>query len=175
MRVDVGDAGRGQLAQRRPERHRRTCELEHFAPQAVDPLDRVGALRREDLRLDLLDVLEHAVDHRLVRVDDPVDDGVERGAWAQREELRLLLEVLAHVAETAGLAVADRDQEVGPDEDHHLADVDQLLRPEVADGLDHEEQRLVVDLQLRPLMGADGVLDGELVELELAPDGVELD
>ena len=100
-------------------------------------------------------------------------------AWSaapgpEREELRLLLEVLAHVAETAALAVADRDQEVGTDEDHHLADVDELLRPEVADGLDDEEQRVAVDLELRPLVGADGVLDGELVELELAPDGVEL-
>ena len=99
---------------------------------------------------------------------------MERGARAEREELRLPLEVLAHVAETAALAVADRDQEVGTDEDHHLADVDQLLRPEVADGLDDEEQRVAVDLELRPLVGADGVLDGELVELELAPDGVEL-
>ena len=45
---------------------------------------------------------------------------------------------------------------------------------EVAHGLDDEEERVVVDLELRPLMRADGVLDGQLVEVELAPDGVEL-
>ena len=86
-----------RAAERRAE-GRRAGELEHLPAQPVDPLDRVGALRREDLRLDLLDVLEDAVDDRLVGVDDPVDDrgarrpGPARGAPAA-------LEVLAHVAE----------------------------------------------------------------------------
>ena len=61
-----------------------------------------------------------------------------------------------------------------PDEEHHLADVDELLVTEVADRLDDEEERVAVDLELRPLVGADGVLDRELVEVELAPDGLEL-
>ena len=54
----------------------RACELEHLPSEAVDPLDRVAGLRREDLSLDLLDVFAQCLDDRLVRVDDPVDDGV---------------------------------------------------------------------------------------------------
>src|SRR6185295_9587344 len=41
-------------------------------------------------------------------------------------------------------------------------------------GLEHDEQRLAVDLELRALVRLDRVLDGELVEVELAADGVEL-
>ena len=110
----------------------------------------------------------------VVGVDDPVDDRVERRARPEREQLGLPLQVLADLAEAAGFAVPHRDHEVGADEDHHLADVDELLGAEVAHGLDHEEERVAVDLQPRPLVRADGVLDRELVEVELAPDRVEL-
>jgi hypothetical protein len=40
-------------------------------------------------------------------------------------------------------------------------------------GLQDDEERVPVDLQLWPLMRLDRVLDGELVELELAPDRLE--
>ena len=36
------------------------------------------------------------------------------------------------------------------------------------DRLEHHEQRVVVDLQLGPLVGRQGVLDGERVQPELA-------
>jgi hypothetical protein len=44
----------------------------------------------------------------------------------------------------------------------HLLDV-----VEVAGGAEYDEQRVAVVLDLRPLMGVDGVLDGELVQVEL--------
>ena len=61
-----------------------------------------------------------------------------------------------------------------PDEDQDLAELDGLLRVEVARGLQDDEERVVVRLELGPLVGLDGVLDGELVELELAPHRLEL-
>jgi hypothetical protein len=51
---------------------------------------------------------------------------------------------------------------------------DDLLGLDVAGRLQHREHGVVVDLELGALVGLDGVLDGELVEVELAPDRVEL-
>ena len=86
----------------------------------------------------------------------------------------MLLQLLAHVPEPAGVAVADGDQELRPEEEHDLADLDELLGAEVARRLDDEEEGVAVDLELRALVGADRVLDGQLVQVELAPDRVEL-
>ncbi|HEY3766513.1 MAG TPA: hypothetical protein VGL44_15235, partial [Gaiellales bacterium] len=55
-----------------------------------------------------------------------------------------------------------------------LAELHVRLRLEVAGRLQDDEQRLVVDLELRPLVGRDRVLDGEVVQRELLPDGLEL-
>ena len=85
----------------------------------------------------------------------------------------MLLEVLADLAERAALAVADRHDEVGPGEDHHLADLDELLRVDVARRLQHAEERVVVHLDLRPLGGVGIVLDGEWMEPEMRGDGVD--
>ena len=76
------------------------------------------------------------------------------------------LEVEAHVVQRAALAVADGDHEARADEDHHLADLDRLGAVHVAGGLEHEEQRVAEDLELRPLVGVDGVLDRQRVQLE---------
>jgi hypothetical protein len=54
----------------------------------------------------------------------------------------------------------------------HLADVAEGAGRLVADR-DHE-QGVVVDLQPGPLVRGDGVLDGQFVEVEFAPDRVEL-
>ena len=99
---------------------------------------------------------------------------MECGGGADREQLRVPLQLLAHVAEAAGVSVADGDQEVRAEEEHHLADVDELVGADVAGRLDDEEERVAVDLELRPLVRADGVLDGQLVQVELASNRVEL-
>jgi len=149
-------------------------ELDHLALQQVDALGRVGAGVREDLPLDLLDVLVEPVDDRLVVVDDPVEDGVQHRPRAEAEQVGPALDLLADVAEGAGRLVADRDHELGADEEHDLAELDGVVGVDVAGGLEDREQGVVVDLELGPLVGVDGVLDGQLVQVELAPDRVEL-
>lgn len=70
----------------------------------------------------------------------------------------------------------DGDDEVPAGEAHHLAGLDDLAARgelgvlDVVDGLEDGEESVVVPLQLRPLVGVDGVLDGERVEAELAGD-----
>ena len=61
--------------------------------------------------------------------------------------------------------MAHGDDEVRPDEEVHLAELDLLGLVEVARRPQHDEERLPVALELGPLVG-DRVLDGELVEVE---------
>jgi hypothetical protein len=74
----------------------------------------------------------------------------------------------------------DRDDEIRPEEHHHLARRDdlpggrRLAVADVADGLEHHEQRVVVALQLGPLVGVHRVLDGELVQAEDVRDAGDL-
>ena len=77
------------------------------------------------------------------------------------------LEVQAHVVQRAALAVADGDHEALADEDHDLADLDELVAVDVAGGLEDHEQRVAVELELGALVGVDGVLDGQRVQLEV--------
>ena len=60
------------------------------------------------------------------------------------------------------------------DEDVHLAELDRLRLVEVPGRAQDAEQRVAVALELRALMGVDRVLDGELVQVELARDRGEL-
>ena len=70
--------------------------------------------------------------------------------------------------------MADRDHELRPGEDVHLAELDRLGLVDVARGAQDEEQRVAVALELGPLVGDDRVLDRQLVQVELARDGREL-
>ena len=134
----------------------------------------LDARAREDLGLDLLDVDGDAVDDREVVVDDAVGDRVEDRARADAQEIGVGLEVQAHVVQRAALAVADGDHEARAEEDHHLADLDELLAVDVARGLEHDEERVAaVDLELGPLVGVDGVLDGQRVQLEVPADRLD--
>ena len=55
----------------------------------------------------------------------------------------------------------------GPDEDVDLAELDLLDVVEVGGRAKDDEQRVAVALELGPLVGDDGVLDGDLVQAEL--------
>ena len=83
------------------------------------------------------------------------------------------LEVEPDVVQRAALAVADGDHEARAGEDHHLADLDRLGAVDVAGGLEHEEQRVAEHLELRALVGVDGVLDGERMQLEPLADRLD--
>jgi len=76
--------------------------------------------------------------------------------------------------------MANRDDEVGPDEHHQVAGLDDLavlgdLRVRhVPRGADHQEGTVAVRLELRPLAALDRVLDRERLELEDAGDLVQI-
>lgn len=79
---------------------------------------------------------------------------------------------LTHVVQAAVLTVADCDHEVLADEDHHLAGFDDLARQrhrfvlDVIHGFEHKEQRVVVAIQLGPLVGVHSVFDRQRVQSE---------
>ena len=156
----------GEALHRRDQRRHRALELEHLALELVDPLGRVGAEAREDVGLDGVDLDVEALEHLGVVVDDAVGDGVEDRARPDAEEVGVGLEVEPHVVQRAALAVADGDHEARAGEHHHLADLDRLGAVHVPRGLEHEEQRVAEHLELRPLVGVDGVLDRQRVQLE---------
>ena len=70
--------------------------------------------------------------------------------------------------------MAHRDDEAVADEDEDFAELDPLLGIDPAGRLQDDEERIAVDLELRPLVRLDRVLDGQLVEAELAADRLEL-
>ena len=85
-----------------------------------------------------------------------------------RREFRLVVfEGFADLHQLRGLAVPDGDHEAFIDEEQDLAQLDDLDRIDVAGGLEHDEEGVVVDVELGPLVGVDGVLDRQLVEIEL--------
>ena len=70
------------------------------------------------------------------------------------------------------VAVAHGDDESLPGKEEDLAEPNAVRL--VLGRLEDDEQGLAVDLELRPLVRLDGILDGELVEAELASDRFEL-
>ncbi len=144
-----------------------------FRTLVRDALGGVHLLRREHLPLDLLDVAVERLGDRPVVIHDPIDDRIERRARPAAHDLGPLLGPHARFVEVC-LAVAHGDDEAGAEEDQHLAVLDGLVGLDPAGGLQDDEQRVAVDLELRPLVRDDRILDGQVVQLELAPDGVEL-
>jgi hypothetical protein len=148
-------------------------EPDDLSEELVDALGDVG-LVLEDLDLDLVDVVLEALDHGDVVFHDAVHDPVENRGRTPAQEIRLALGPLTHLDQLVRLAVADRDDEVRPHEGVDLAELDRLLLLHVARRLEHHEKRLAVAFDLGPLVGLEGVLHRQLVQLELAGHGVEL-
>ena len=71
-------------------------------------------------------------------------------------------------------AVPDGDDELVADEQADLAGLDGVLLVDVPERLQHDEQRVGVALHLGPLMGGEGVLDGERVQVVEVGDRLEL-
>ena len=69
--------------------------------------------------------------------------------------------------------MADGDEEVLADEDVQLAEVDLFRGVEVARRPQHDEESVAVALQLRTLVCFEGVLDRELVQVELVGQRTE--
>ena len=79
-----------------------------------------------------------------------------------------------HVPLPGALAVAHRDHEFVADEQVDLAGLDGVVLVDVPERLEDQEQRVVVLLQLGTLVGAQRVLDGQLVQAVDLGDPVQL-
>ena len=148
-------------------------ELDHLAGQLVDA-SRDLRVAAEDLGLDLVDVVLQAGDHRRVAVDDAVEDRVEHRLGPAPSSSGSSSIRLRTAARSGAWLCRTVMHEVRADEDVDLAELDLLDVVEVAGGAQHDEQGVAVALQLRPLVGDDGVLDRQLVQPELLGDGAEL-
>ena len=113
-------------------------------------------------------------------VDDRVRDGVHDRERTQPHVLGVGIHSLADVREPTVVAMPDRHHEIAVDEDHDLAGLDDLASQQgglvwhIVEGLEHQEQRFVVTLQLGPLVSADRVLDGQRVHAERIADLLHL-
>src|SRR4029453_1062550 len=155
------------------QRARRALELDHFSYQLIDATGNGGAAT-EYLVLDLVDVVLEAGDDRLIAVDDVVDDRVSDRHRPPPQHVRARLAPPTYPPQLRRIAMADGDHELRANEDRDLAKHDRLRLVHVAGMSQDDEQRVSVTLQLRPMMRFDSVLDGELVQVELARDRREL-
>jgi len=104
--------------------------------------------------------------HRQVIVDDEIEDRIEDvvGAVGQRNGAGFA--ALAHRSVRDGRAVANRDDVSLAHEEVRLAERDAATHE--LRGSRHDEETRLILLELGPLMGLAGVLDGEWVQVELS-------
>ena len=160
-----------QALQHHDERLDSALESDDLAGELIDPPRDVSAnAGLEHLVLDLVDVVLHARHHGRVVIDDPVHDRVQDRHRAAAQQVGACLQATADGGQIGRLAVADRDHELWAGEDVHLTELDGLRLVDVAGRMQDAKQRLAVVLELGALVRADGILDGELVQRELARD-----
>ena len=147
------------------QRVHRAPQLHHLPLEQVDGLDIGLGLRREGGLLDGVDIGLHRLGHPPVGVNDVVGDRVHDAVGPQRQRCALLLQPVPQCCQTGVVAMAHRNDEIGPDEHHDLAGLDDLVGQvhrfvrHVVHGFEHQEQGVVVPLDLRPLMRVHRVLD----------------
>ena len=125
----------------------------------------LGHRLRQHAVLDLVDLLLDLLQHRHVVVDDEVEDGVEDEVLALGERRRAALPMLPDRRVGRRGAVPDADDVALADEEMRLAEGDAAA--DELGGARHDEQRVAILLELRPLVRVLGVLDGEVVQVEL--------
>ena len=150
-------------------------ERDHLAREVVDAAgEHLVVVLAEQLVLDLVDVVLEPQHDRLVLVDHLVDDRVEHGLRAERQQFRGLLHPRAHVRQVGRLRVPHRHHEVLADEHVQLAELHHLLRVEVAGRPQHHEEGVVVAFELRALVALAGVLHRQVVQPELGGHRIQL-
>ena len=148
--------------------------LQDLPHEQVDLLDGEGDGRREHGGLHRTDIVLQLEGHVEVVVDDLVGQGVEH-RLRQEHPLEILRDPVGGVR---SLTVGDGDDEVPAQNDLCLAggDVRGQVRVGatrgVVHGAQHEQQLTLVALELRPLMGGDGVFHDEFVDAEDLRDPV---
>ena len=160
----------GELRHRLAQGRDGTAELRQLPLQCVDAACVTAAVVGEHRQLGLVHVRLELGGHVLVRVDHAVTHAVEHGVRSVPQHFGVLFEVPPGYAELRALAMAHRDDVVVSDEDRDLTCLDRVVGVDVPDRLEHHEQGVAVPLELRPLVGDDGVLDRERVKSEHVRD-----
>ena len=149
-------------------------EAAELAAQTEDPAD--GGRIRECFDRPLLEHL-HAflepLEHRLVAIDDEVEDRVRGVIGPFGEPLGHGFQPRAQIVMRAGRADPHRHQEIAAEENRGLpvADVLPLFDRR---GARDDKQVLAVDLDLGDLVGIERILDRQRVEAELGADQLHL-
>ena len=155
------------------QRGNRALDIDEAALEPVDPCGRLAVeLLTEDLFLQRLELVLQGGHDRKVMIHDEVHQGVEDEGRPLGEQARRRLATRPHVGvgQRRG-AVPHRDDVVWPDEDVGLAEVDGAVQ--TAGGAQHDEDPGAVVLELRPLVGDQRILDGQVVQPELLLDLAE--
>ena len=99
-----------------------------------------------------------------IAVDDMIDDGMQYGARPVDEATWVRFEPAAALGEWRRRTVAHVHDEAVADEHLDLTELGHLFVGEVLGGLHHDEHRSFVHVELRSLVGLDGILDGERMQ-----------
>src|SRR6185369_8240312 len=146
-------------------------ELEQVALEIVDPHGGVAAgVVPEDVGLQGLEVVLQRVHDEKVLVDHEIHDRMQHEARPLGQEMRGGLAAGAHVGVGQRGPVADRDHVASPHEEVGLPERDPALLAVGLGGAQGDEERVAVALELGPLVGQVGILDGEIVQAELGLD-----
>lgn len=90
------------------------------------------------------------------------------------EQGATLLQLVPGRGQLTALAVPDGHDVPRTDEDAELAGLHGVTLVDVPEGAQDDDDRLAEPLDLGPLVGLEGVLDGELVQVEQALDAAHL-
>ena len=143
-----------------------TVEFGHFTEKRIDTT-RDRRVAGEQLILDLVDVVLQSGHHRDVLVDHLIEDAVEDRLGSEFDQFGRSFEALSHHRQVGGFGVANGDDEIRTEKDVQFAEFDLFGLVDVPRGPENDEQLFGVPFQFRPLVGCDGVLDGEPVQAEL--------
>src|SRR4051794_9350510 len=160
-----------QVPQHRPLRPDDLAEVDDLLLGVGDVAHDVLGAALEDVVLQRVELVADLAQHREAVVEAVVDEAVEEVAGATREELLAELlfgaAALEEVLDRLQRLVRDRDEEVGADEEIELARAE-ALGGAVEDGqVQDAEQVVVVDVDLRPLVAREDVLEVEGMEVEV--------
>src|SRR5215203_274737 len=160
-----------QFSQDRALRPDDFAEVDDLLLDVGDVADDLLGPLFEDLVLERVELVADLAQHREAVIEAVVDEPVEQIAGAAGEELfaQLLFgpAALEQVLDRLQRQVRDRDHVVGPDEDVELAGAE-AARLGVEDRqVEDDEEVVVVDVDLRPLVAREDVLEVKRVELEV--------
>jgi hypothetical protein len=107
-------------------------------------------------------------------VHDAIHNGVKDSARTQPQEILARFQRLPQLLQPARLSMPHGNEKVRPYEEEDLAELNDLLGIDVAGRLEHQKKRIAVPFELGPLVRFNRVFHGQLVEIELASNALEL-